>query len=181
MTWVVPARRLLAAASCLALAPLATAGDDVCSRVARFHRAGFDHTEQPLGRRWVEVHWVGHWLDLDHGWGLKCEHSPDSAARELCGWLSSHTSFEFPWDLPQRILTCYGYRFPRGSHLSGWKSDASLFSADRELLLEVDLFTMQKETGAIRLSSFAPEKDDALVEMPPLSELGDTASPPRPE
>ena len=179
MTRTILTRCFLVAACWLSSAPLAAATDDVCDRVAKFHRAGFDHTEQPDGRRWVEMHWTGHWLDFDQSFGLKCKSSPDSAARELCGWLIDHTSTEFPDNLPQRVLTCYGHRFPRHAHWSGWKSDISFFAGDRLLLLEIDLLTMHNETGAIRLSSFAPGKDDALVEMPPLAEFGVTASPPR--
>jgi hypothetical protein len=169
--------RLLLTAACCLLTGIAIAGsDDICSRIARFHHASFDHTEQPIGRRWVELHWTGHWLDFDEGFDLKCNSSPDIAARELCAWLSHHTSIEFPETLPQRVLACYGHRFPKGSRWSSWKSDISVFQGARELLLEIDLLTMHKETGAIRLSSFAPGKDDALVEMPPLAELEGTAS-----
>jgi hypothetical protein len=72
-------------------------------------------------------------------------------------------------------LPVTGIVFPKGSSWSSWTSDISLFQGDRELLLEIDLLTMHKETGAVRLSSFAPVKDDALVEMPPLAELEGTA------
>jgi hypothetical protein len=179
MTRNVLHRRLLAAFFCLSIGTVAAASDDdICSQIARFHRSSFDHTEQPIGRHWVELHWVGHWLDFDSGFSLKCKSSTDTAARELCGWLTTHTSIEFPATLPQRILTCYGHRFPRGSQWGGWKSEISLFPAGRELLLEVDLLTMRKEAGAIRLSSFVDGKDDALVEMPPMTELGGNASRP---
>jgi hypothetical protein len=178
MTRTIATCSFLATACCLSLATLAAARDSVCNRVAKFHRANLDNVEQPVGRRWVELHWTGHWMDFDRGFGLKCKSSPDSAARELCGWLIDHTSTEFPTNLPMRILTCYGHRFPKSSDWSGWKSDISLFADDRELLLEIDLLTMRNETGAIRLSSFAPGKDDALAEMSPLMELGLSTPPP---
>jgi hypothetical protein len=101
MTCTILTRSSLAAACCLSLAPFAVAADDVCNRVAKFHRADFDHTEQPVGRCWVAIHWTGRWLDFDRGFGLKCVSSPDSAVRELCGWLTDHTSTEFPATLPQ--------------------------------------------------------------------------------
>jgi hypothetical protein len=154
------------------------AEEGICSRIAQFHDAAFDETEKPIGRRWVEMHWVGHWLDFNRGFGLKCQSSPDSASRKLCSWLTHHTSFEFPEMLPQAILGCYGHRFPRGAHWSGWQSTVSLFAGGRELLLEIDFVTMRDEEGAIRLSSFAPGKDDALVEMPHLLQLDSATSAP---
>ena len=143
----------------------------MCEQVSAFHMAKFDGSEQPKGRRWVELHWVGSWLDFDHGWGLKCNHSPDPASAQLCGWLMHHTSYEFADQAPKRILTCYGYRFPRNSEWGHWKSDIDILNHDRWLQLEIDFATLKGEEGAIRLSSFAPNKDDALVELPPLAPL----------
>jgi len=42
---------------------------------------------------------------------------------------------------------------------------------DRWLELEIDFSGFKGEEGAIRLSSFAPDKDDALVELPPLAPI----------
>jgi hypothetical protein len=163
------------AAAWLASSPC-VAQDSICHELREFERATFDASVQPVGRRWIEMHWRGHWLDLDKGWGLECRSSPDQASRRLCGWLEHHTSFEFTTRLPQRILTCYGYRFRPLSDWSGWKSDISVLNHNRWLLLEVDFLTMKNEDGAIRLSSFAKGQDDAMVEMPPLAEI---VEPPR--
>jgi len=156
----------------LASAP-AIAADEICARLTAFHAAQYDQSVQPAGRRWVEVHWRGHWMDFDKGFGKECRSSPDSASKQFCSWLTQNSSTEFPTYLPIRMLGCLGYRFPTGAgnEWSGWKSDVSTLSKDRWLLLEVDLLTFKNDAGAIRLSSFAADKDQWTVEMPPLSEL----------
>jgi hypothetical protein len=150
-------------------APLEPYG--MCAQVNAFHMAKFDNTEQPTGRRWVELHWRGSWLDLKNGWGFACRHSPDQASSNLCAWLMHHTSYEFADQAPKRILTCYGYRFPRDSEWGDWKSEVTILDHDRWLKLDIDFVSFKREEGAIRLSSFAPDKDDALVELPPLAPL----------
>lgn len=150
-------------------APLPPYG--MCEQVKAFHAAKFDRTEEPKGRRWVELHWVGSWLDFKNGWGLACRHSPDQASARLCAWLTHHTSYEFIDQAPKRILTCYGYQFPRNSEWGDWKSEISMLDHDRWLELEIDFSGFKGEEGAIRLSSFAPDKDDALVELPPLAPI----------
>lgn len=82
-----------------------------------------------------------------------------------------HTSYEFADQAPKRILTCYGYRFPRDSEWGDWKSEVTILDHDRWLKLDIDFVSFKREEGAIRLSSFAPDKDDALVELPPLAPL----------
>lgn len=148
----------------------ALAADEICSKVRAFHQSSFDESVNPTGRRWVEMHWRGHWMDFDKGFGRECRSSQDHASRRFCGWLSKNTSTEFATRLPIRILTCFGYRFPPHSDWSGWKSDVSLLSDDRWLLLEIDFVSFQNDTGAVRLSSFAKDEDEATVEMPALSE-----------
>jgi hypothetical protein len=158
----------------LALSSAAPAAPDrTCAEVAAFHMAKFDSAVEPKGRRWVELHWIGGWLDFDHGWGFRCRHSPDAASSQLCNWLVHHTSYEFSQSSPKRILSCFGYRFPRMSMWGEWKSDIDILDHQRWLKLEIDFATLKGETGAIRLSSFAKDRDDALVEMPSLGPLED--------
>jgi hypothetical protein len=145
--------------------------DELCAKVKAFHSANFDNTVLPRGRRWVELHWVGSWLDLKNGWGFACRHSPDQASTALCRWLMHHTSYEFSDQAPKRILTCYGYRFPQNSEWGDWKSQVTILDHDRWLKLDINFATFIGEEGAIRLSSFAPNEDDALVELPPLAPL----------
>lgn len=138
----------------------------VCEQIKAFTDAPFDASVQPAGRRWVELHWRGHWGIGTFGFG--CRHSPDAASAWLCQWLLHNTSFEFGVDGVKRMLTCYGYRFPPFSDWSGWKSDIDILDRDRWIKLEVNFADMAGEAGAIRLSSFDKDKDDALVELPPM-------------
>jgi len=149
----------------LAIPFAASADDETCQRVRSFHQAIFDDSEAPVGRRWVEMRWHGHWLDFEKGFGLECRASPDIASTALCAWLRENTSFEFAGMLPRRILTCFGYVFPREHQQVNWRSDVTVLSEDRWLVLEIDFFTMRNDTGAIRLSSFAAGQDETTVEM----------------
>lgn len=152
----------------------ASAADDICSQLSVFHSAPFDQTVQPAGRRWVELHWRGHWLDLDKGFGKECRSSPDAASKALCRWITVNSSREFPALLPMRMLHCFGYQFPRGAgnEWDNWRSNVSILSESRWLLLEIDLVPSSTDDGVIRLSSFVKDKDQWIVEMPSLSNDG---------
>ena len=154
----------------LALNP-AIESHGMCEQVSAFHKAKFDGNEEPKGRRWVELHWLGRWLDMNSGWGFDCRHSPDQPSANLCAWLTHNTSYEFADLAPKRILSCYGYRFPRNSEWGAWKSEIDILDHDRWLKLDVDFSGFEGEEGAIRLSSFAPDEDDALLELPPLAPI----------
>jgi hypothetical protein len=160
---------LLLIAALAAAAPVGPTSGDLCDQLRAFHTAAFDDSVEPHGRRWIELHWVGRWMDFDRGWGFKCQHSPDQASSSLCAWIIGHVSYEFPATAPKRILTCYGYQFPRHDKWAGWKSDISLLDRNRWLKLEIDFATLAGDERAIRLSSFAKDQDDALVELPPIS------------
>jgi hypothetical protein len=161
----------MAVALLIGVGPAAAAGDQLCQELKAFERADFTPDVQPRGRRWVELHWVGAWMDFDNGYGLACASSPDAVSQKLCGYLKAHTSFEFANNLPVRILGCHGQggRTPRPDW-GGWRADIDLWTGHRFNFLEVDLQARQGESGAIRLSAFAAGKDPALVEMTPLSE-----------
>jgi hypothetical protein len=157
-------------AALVATTPAGGKPDDICSHVSAFHMTKFGDSAEPKGRRWIELHWVGHWMDFDRGWGFKCRHSSDAASSALCDWIVQNVSYEFKDMTPKRILTCYGYKFP-GAQWGNWKSDIDILDHDRWLKLEIDFETLagDKEKGAIRLSSFAKDQDDALVELPPIA------------
>ena len=165
-------RSILAMAAALLVgAGPAVAEDQLCKELKAFERADFTPDVRPQGRRWVELHWVGVWMDFDNGYGLACTSSPDAASQKLCGYLKTHTSFEFTNSVPFKILDCHGYGLgPPRPTWSAWRADIDLWSGDQFNLLEVDLQSRQGESGAIRLSAFAVGKDPALVEMTPLSE-----------
>ena len=155
----------------------AAASNIHCSHLREFERARFETGSS--ARRWVELHWVGQWLDLDQGWGLACVHSEDQASTRLCDWLSENSSSEFPELLPVRILECHGYRFPPHRSWAAWRSDVTIYTgAERALLLEINFLDIQGETGAIRFSAFAPGQRDAAPALPPLAQLrsGDAGS-----
>ena len=124
----------------------AHAADDICKKIAKFESAGFDGTENPEGRRWIELQWRGVWLVE---WGFDCSNSGDQVAKDLCSWLvNGNVSFEFQSMLPRRILQCYGHKFPP--------------------ILEIKFGGTQPGDGAIRFSTFADNKDDVLAELPPV-------------
>ena len=150
----------------LALASAAEA-EETCDQIDAFHNATFDATVDPVGRRWVEMRWIGGWMDFEKGFGLECISSPDEGSNSLCGWLIENTSIEFQTNLPARILECWGYRFPRPFPSWGeWRSQISHLEDDRWLTLEVDLTEGQGDAPAVRLSSFAMDKDEITVELP---------------
>ncbi len=161
---------LLAVAIAAALATASTArAEETCDQIDAFHAAPFDATVTPAGRRWVEMRWVGGWLDFEDGFGLECISSPDEGSKSLCGWLIENTSIEFHSNLPARILECWGYRFPRPLPSWGeWRSQMSHLEDDRWMTLEVDLTEGQGDPPAVRLSSFAMDKDEITVELPNL-------------
>ena len=137
-----------------------------CAQLDQFHDASFDGTEQPAGRRWVEMHWQGFWLDFDHGFGLRCVSSPDAASRRYCGWLEKNTSFEFPALLPKAIFKCAGHW--REPDWQDWTNSVSMLRHHRLLQVEVNLTPTETESGVLRLSSFAKGKDEGTVSLPPL-------------
>jgi len=147
--------------------PALAATDVLCARLKTFEAARFDGTEKPAGRRWVQLRWLGYWLDLKHGWGLQCTHSGDAAAKALCDFLGGHTSFEFTNMLPMRIMQCHGYRFP-GRYLPVWNDWLAAIPLENALL-EVDFHSPGIDGGAIRFSSFAPGQNPATVSLPPLA------------
>jgi len=145
--------------------------DELCPRLLEFQKPPFDITTKGKpARKWVEVHWIGNWLDFDHGWRAECSASNDLSSQTLCKWLPNNMSFEFPESLPERILECSGFSFPEKIfQIDDWKSDITFFSSeDRMMLLEID-FTPHKATeGAIRLSVFDGEENSVMQPMPSL-------------
>jgi len=161
---------LLMGAMALLSSP-ADAADRLCDRVQAFTATGFPADAQSQRRRWVELHWRGHWMDFDGGWGLSCLHSPDEVAGGFCRWLTANTSFEFPAMLPKAILHCYGYVFPDADSWSDWKAMIGLDRDTQFSLLEVNFESFATETGAIRFSTFRKGHDPATVALPPLQPM----------
>jgi hypothetical protein len=161
-----------AAGLILLLASSEASADELCTRLKPFEAARFDGIEQPKGRRWVELHWVGRWLDLKNGWGFNCLSSGDEGAKKLCSWLVDHSPSEFSTYLPIGILECYGYQFPKPyDEWANWRSDIQLSGYKRQLLLEVNFLGFEGESGAIRLSAFADNVFNATAPLPPMGAL----------
>jgi hypothetical protein len=140
-----------------------SADDRICDYLLAYERAPFERDSVGHEKfRWIEVHWIGTWLDIDHGWHLECRRSPDNASNAFCSWLLNNTSFEFDNDLPLRILTCHGYRFSdwRGIYLS--KAEAEFYREDTgQILLQINLEGHKQPDGAVRLTIFPKGKDQA--------------------
>lgn len=153
-------------------------GNELCDRVAEYEAVDSEGASQPdgLADRWVELHWVGSWLDFDNGFGKTCIHSEDVASRQLCGWLLENSSTEFPQMLPIGILECYGYSFPSPRpSWAGWRASVEL-TTDRWLTLDIDFTRWEGETGAIRLRAY-DEAETPWEDMPPLGPLRGSARP----
>jgi hypothetical protein len=150
------------------LARPANAAGQICDKLEKFTSAQFTADVEPQGRRWVELHWRGLWMDFDRGWGFTCLHSPDAASTELCNWLTGNTSYEFASETPKAILRCYGYKIPVSDTWQDWKATVGLDREGRFLLLEIDLDSLAAGNQAIRLSSFDEGYDDTIAELPPM-------------
>lgn len=166
-------RRAVAFAAALAslCASPASAGDESCARLRAFYEAPF---EKGVHFRSIAVHWIGTWMDLEHGWHLECRDTPDAAAKALCGWLPKNMSFEFPNLLPQRILECtHGIRL-RQEHveIDFVFATASIYTPDRYVRLVIDFREREKPDMAIQLTAFETGPtgghDEATDNVPPL-------------
>lgn len=155
--------------------------DTLCDHFRRYVQAPFEPGISPDGLpdRWVELHWVGFWLDFDRGFGKTCVHTQDTESGDLCTWLLKHSSTEFPDTLPFGILECYGYSFraEASTSWSQWKAQISITveivtDRFRTVALDVDFTGWKSETGAIRLSVYADE-DSPWEDRPPLAPLPD--------
>jgi hypothetical protein len=144
--------------------------DELCDRLRSLEWSASPRPSEP-GRRWIELHWQGHWLDFDRGFGFACSSSADPEAKALCHWLTGHTNFEFADVLPMQILECYGYRFPHPyPYWDGWKGNVSIGHGHYGEL-EVNFSDLKGETGAIRFSLFAPKHSDYTDELPSLTAM----------
>ena len=149
--------------------------DELCDRLRSLEWSSPALPNEP-SRRWIELHWRGHWLDFDRGFGFACKNSGEPEAKALCRWLTDHTNYEFATVLPMQILECGGYRFPHPyPDWAGWKSAIQLSHQGMRGMLEVDFADLENETGAIRYSIVAPEHYDD--ELPPLTAMPQLPTP----
>jgi hypothetical protein len=165
----VRSRTLLAALTLLLTGGEAIARDRLCEYLRAFERAPFESVAGKLQPRWIDVHWIGIWLDLDKGWHLECRPSEALASHAFCNWLRDNTSFEFSDDLALRILTCHGYRFPEWRDIWLGRTYVGFYLPSAgQYLLDIDLRDRQDPDRAIRLAIFPPQRDEATDKLPPL-------------
>ena len=157
-------------------ATISKKADPLCKQLVEFERSISEDSERT---HWVELHWVGSWLDLENGWSLSCKHSGDTVAKEICSKWVKTTSFEFSYRKPMNILECYGYEFPHPKRSFGnWKSSISLDSkSENWVVLDIDLEESEFESGAIRFSVEPLNSEESLPKLRPLSETPNSAKP----
>ncbi|MEO8927749.1 MAG: hypothetical protein ABI306_11365 [Caulobacteraceae bacterium] len=172
----IPADWLLAAVLA-AMAPASASAAGVCAPLSTFEHAAFaiEAATSPSAH-WVELHWLGNWLDFGGGWRLECRHSSDGASTTLCAWLTGNTSFEFHDRLPRAILICHGYRFPDLSYWDDWKAQIELSGGPAvDEVLDIDQTAHKTPDVAIRLTVFPIEEGRVRQSMPPLFRNSDEA------
>jgi hypothetical protein len=131
-------------------------------------------TQLPKGeRRWVEFHW--HFdQDLASIWSWACRHSKDQLAGATCGWLMHHTNQEFSMALPQRIMACHGYRFPKFAvyDWTGMEGTIELRGATgRRVLMDLNYRDLPNGEQALRVSVEDSNERYEPDELPPIKPM----------
>ena len=148
---------LLAIAGLTVATSPAYGADTICAKLADFVAAQVADAKVQSPRHWVEIHW-----DWDQdpndlpSWSKGCQHSSDASSKELCHWLFEHSSTEFRSSLPIRVLSCYGYRFPKHA-LYDWFVWDGEFTPDHRkgrywLKMELAKTGLPGDESALRLS-----------------------------
>jgi hypothetical protein len=179
--------RALQAVAVIALTTISgttgAAEDKLCSELIAFREAPMQ-AHQTRERDWVELRWVGTWMDVAVGWHFECRNSGAPAARELCDYLKANTSFEFSDYLPVRFLECSGFTVPSpyptlypwiGSVDLGWRATNS-HGAERLPLLEIALGHHKSLPDSIRISVFKGDANELNSPLPELFPSSDFAT-----
>ncbi len=156
----------------------ALAADPLCDVLRRLETVAPERVDNPRERRWVEFHWgFDHSGDAVWSWG--CRHSGQSIAAVACVWLRDHTNQEFTMMLPQNVMACYGYRFPRSAQYD-WAGVAGKITLHgrrgNRLLLDLDYRDLPHGEVAMRLAVEAENGNYEPEELPPIAPM--TASKP---
>lgn len=160
----------------------AAASDKLCSELLSFREAPV--TGKVRERDWVELQWVGAWMDFNVGWHFACVSSGTAAATRFCEYLKVDTSFEFPYSFPLRVLECSGFGVPKpypsmypwiGSIDLGWR-DTKKKKAERFPLLEIALGRHKSLPDAVRISVFRGDADELNSPLPELFPAPDFAT-----
>jgi hypothetical protein len=146
--------------------------DAICNQLRSFEAAPFARgADGKPAARSVAFFWSGDWLI---GGSLGCRRKKtDSASVDFCSYLGMNTNQEFRGQLPIRILTCFGYRFPRGafSEWGPWVAEIRDLGrqGDRSVTLKIDLNRPDSADGEVQIWSLpvGVYADDAPREAPP--------------
>ncbi len=147
------------------------ASDDLCNHLRTLEASPLATADDGKAvRRWVEFRWWGQWMV---GGGSGCRHSPDQVAAATCAYLMENTSREFRASLPLRVLSCYGYSFPKFPQYDwdDWTGVVKLHGqkSDRQMTMEVDLTGRKSPASTVRISVVPDNPSIADGEPPPLS------------
>jgi hypothetical protein len=143
--------------------------DELCARLRAFEVAQLPKGE----RRWIEFHW--HFgQDVASIWSWGCRHSKDQLAGTTCGRLMHHTNQEFSMELPQRIMTCHGYHFPKFAFYD-WKGIEGTIelrgAIDRRVLMDLNYRDLPNGEQALRVSVGDSNGRYEPDELPPIEPM----------
>jgi hypothetical protein len=157
----------LAVAALMSTSVQAAAPDELCTRLRKFETAQLPKGE----RRWVEFHWG---FDQASLWSWACRHSNDQLAKTTCDWLMPHTNQEFSMQLPQRIMACHGYHFPKSASLD-WKGIEGTIelrgASDRRVLMDLNYRDLPNGERAVRVSIEDTNTSYETDALPPIEPL----------
>jgi hypothetical protein len=160
----------IAVAALISSSGQAAAPDELCARLRSFETAPLQSRE----RRWVEFHWG---FDQASIWSWACRNSTDALSKATCGWLMHHTNQEFSMMLPQRIMACHGYRFPKFAHYD-WSDIAGTIrlrgSSERRILMDLNYRDLPHGEQAVRVSVEDENGSSDPGELPPIQPMPKT-------
>lgn len=171
--------RWILALSALAASNSASAANELCQRLKALETSKPYSADDPGERRWIEFHW-GADNNPDSIWSLGCRSSKHQISKVTCDWLMQHTNQEFSMMLPQAIMACYGYRFPKFAFYdwNGVLGSIEMRSANgRRLILDMNYRDLPEGEEAMRLTveqrgigkKYTPET------MPPIATMREPA------
>jgi hypothetical protein len=150
----------------------AAAGQEICTRLNAYIRAPFSTApgQAPVARS-IEFYWQPPGI-LG---AVQCVHNGVAANKALCDWLMENTSREFSEQLPDAVLTCFGFSFPPVPNVEDWRATYSFVDDKtlRRLVLDVRHGQPDIDYDAIRISVLPDGQDTSLHPLP------DFPSPPK--
>lgn len=171
-------KRWLVVAFLAACSTPAAAAGSLCEKLRTFERSEPPHASL---RSWFEFHWG---IDRSAVWSWGCRHSDDKVSKDTCDWLMDHVNQEFSMALPQAMMGCYGYRFPRHADYD-WSNLAGTIrlrgGADRRLVMDLEYRDLPDGEVAVRVSRevlgrrYQPEILPPIGPMP-ISPKGDASA-----